>query len=318
MTKKNPTTEPTTSTTVKPDAEASVIAPNTIIPITLPWILVEPAYQVALRELSKQVRLEGFRKGKVPPKLAKSMIGEDKLIDATLRRILPAVYQDELIKSGKQPLVSPEFNPVDLTYGQDWKLEAHIAEKPQLSTKGYEKAVAEGKKEFAAHVAEEKAAKKDAKADVKNPQPPQTDEQKAAQEKEHLTQHIFKALIATLKPAIPELLIKAETRAELESLAKELQQFKLSIDDYVARRGMTFDQLSAELASTALARLQLEYILEAIGKELNLSATEAELEEYFLQIDDKKTQAEYRKNEEYKAYITKLIQRKKLIDQLIA
>lgn len=311
--KTSPSTQPA-STESKP----TVIAPNTKLTLTLPWAVIKPAYDQALKKLSKQVRSSGFRPGKVPTHLAADMIGQEKIKEEALRGLLTPAYQSALEKSGKVSLTQPEFSAQKVELGSDWEIIAEIAEKPQVSIKDYQKIAKKAKTAAAEHEPHthdhehDKAEPKKVEAKKLTPEEKAKEEEQAkAKQEDHILQHILQALISELKPAIPELLIKTETRAELEQLVRSLDQFGLKFDDYIARRQITFEQLSNELAMQSLSRLQIEFILEAITQDLKLTAEESDFEEYLNRISDEKARAEQKADPQYMAYLNGLIMRQK-------
>jgi len=319
--KSTPTTTPVTT----PEISASVIAPNTKLTLVIPWTQIEPAYTQALKKLAKQVRSSGFRPGKVPTHLAVDMIGQVRVKEEALKGLLTPVYQAAIEKSGKIPLTQPEFSAQKVELGADWEIIAEIAEKPVVSIKNYQKIAKDAKSKAEKEPAhahgtpdEKTTAKKEETKELTTEEKKKQLEQEKAAHEDHLLQHILQALVLELKPAIPELLIKTETRAELEQLVRSLEQFGLKFDDYIARRQITFEQLSNELATQALSRLQIEFILEAITQDLKLVAEESEFEEYLNRISDEKARAQQKADPQYMAYLQGLVLRQKAARALLA
>lgn len=305
------------STASTPDsAETSVLAPNTVLTLTVPWSEVEPVYNQVLKTMAKRVKHSGFRPGKVPAHIAADIIGQAAIKEEVLQKVLPAAYQAAITKENKRPLTYPEIKPVKWELNQDWTVEAQIAERPEVSVKGYEKVAKKAKQTMAKeHVHEHTHGE-----DGKNPTSAgkeKTAEQLKAEEEEHTLQHIFRDLVVEYKPRIPELLVKEEARSELEQLVRSLKQLQMDLDGYLQRRQMTFEQLSNELASQALGRLQLEFILQAIIEQNALKAEEADYDEYFNRIKDEKTREQQRNNPEYKNYVGSLIIRRKVAEHLL-
>jgi FKBP-type peptidyl-prolyl cis-trans isomerase (trigger factor) len=296
----------------QPDPD-SMIGPNTIVPLTLAWKTIEPVYQEVLKNSAKRVKTAGFRPGKVPTKIAAEMIGQERLVEETLKKVLPPVYQAALKTKDLHPLTQPEFRPTKLEMGSDWEVEAHIAEKPEIKVKGFEKLAKKGKAEAEKEIKDLAKTKKDQPTDGQDATEP-----KAADDKEIRLRHIFRELVQELKPKLPELLIKEETRAELERLARSLNQVNLTLDDYLARRQISFEHLSAELATQVMTQLQLEFILEQISDEQKMTATEADFKPYLDRITDEKTKKQYSQDPEYKAYLTRVVNRQKVLDYLLS
>ncbi len=302
---------------VQPGAIDSVIGPDTIIPLTLAWKTVEPVYQQTLKTMAKKVKSAGFRQGKVPTKLAEEIIGISNIIEETVNKLLPAAYQDILKTHKLEPLTRPEFLPKKLTMGEDWELEVHIAQKPEVTVKGYEKLAkkgkTEGEKEWQNHQTEHAEHQKTQKLSEA-----EAATQTESEHKDMQLRFIFRELVTGLKPIIPELLVKEETRAELEKLVKSLNQLKMTLDDYLTRRQMSFEQLSGEVATQVIGQLQLEFILQALAEDTKFAMVEADFETHLNKIEDEKTRAKYEKDPEYRAYLTRVVAREKVVDHLLS
>lgn len=284
-----------------------------MLTITVPWSEVEPVYNQVLRNLAKKVKSPGFRPGKVPPHIAVDMIGAERIREEVLNKVLPARYQAAIQAEKKQPMTYPEISVTAAELNQDWVVEAQIAEAPQVEIKDYKKIAKQAVKDMEKDHAHDDHHHNEQPTEGKE----KTPEQIKAEADEHTMQHIFRGLVSTIKPSIPELLIKEEARGELEQLVRSLKQMQMDLDSYLERRQMTFEQLSGELAAQALGRLQLEFILRAIIEQEKITAEEADYEEYFNRIEDEKTREEQRKNPEYKNYVGSLIVRKKVAEHLL-
>lgn len=321
MTEKK-TSKKTTKTTKKADkkTEKPLIAPNTVLTLTVDKKTAAEAYKKTLNKLSKDLKTSGFRKGKVPADIAEKMLGEDRIIQEALEICVPDAYRQLIEKEKKQPLTYPEFNPVSLKKGEDWTLEVHIAEKPEISTKGY-KAVAKKaltkaaeelkkqEKELAKHV---KEAEK--KGETHNHSHEITDQQR----REHTLQVVYKDLIEHIKPEIPELLVKEETRYDLESLSSRLKQMNIQFEDFLKHRGMTFEQLSSELAAGALGRLQATFIISAIAEDAKIKIEQKDVDEAIeATTADKKLKEQQKADPRYQSMLVETLLRKAVADHLL-
>lgn len=305
------------------------IAPNTILTITIPADEAAKAYDKVLNKLKNKVVVAGFRKGQAPTKLAEEKIGAAEIIDQALQMLVPDKYSEAIKAEKKEPLAHPEFKPLKLDKGGDWVLEAHIAESPQIELKGYVAVIKAAKKEAAAHLAEQakerrEAAKKAAKQDSgsKDGKEDKSAPQVAAepteeQTKDHELHHIYQGLIEKHGPAIPELLIKEEVRYDLDQLARRLESMNFSIETFLQQRGMTFEQLSSQLAVEAIGRLQLTFILNAIAQKEGIEVDEKDVDEQINKIEDEKIRGEQMKSEQYRALVRQTLKRQKVVDFLI-
>lgn len=296
--------------------QPSVIANNTILQLTLSWKEVEPVYQKALRNMAQNLKLKGFRKGKAPLQLAEAQLSRAELIEKTLETLIPAAYKELIAKEKKQPLTHPDFKPLSLEWNKDWVVEVAIAEKPTITLGKYQQAVKSALKEAAKEL--QTAAKVDQKKapEKKDDKTPAVDPKKL--ERETKLKHIFRTLVAEIKPQIPELLLKEQTRSEIEKIVHELEHIGLTLDHYLQKRQQSFEDFSSELAVQTLGQLQLEFILLEIEADQHIHASEAEVEEEVKKITDPKMRQQLEKNPEYHQYLHHQLQRQKVLESLLS
>ncbi len=311
----------TSSTTSTPTTsnEQSLIGPNTTWNITFKWSEIEPIYNKTLAKVAKRLKSAGFRPGKVPPAIAAGMVGHEELAERTLQEIMPVKYQQSLEENKKKPLTRPSITITSAPLNEDWVVEVAIAEKPIIAVKGFEKTVKEAKKtadkSWTEHLKEHQTEKKADKSETAKPET--TKEQLENEQREFTLQEIYKQLVVTFKPTIPELLLKEETQAELDYIVRQLQGMKMTLDDYLKHRKLTFEQLSTDLAMQVLGRVQLELVLDAIREETGTTTTDDDLEKYFARIADPKAREAQKANPEYKAYVSSIVVREKLNELLL-
>jgi trigger factor len=75
---------------------------------------VERRMQQTARKLGSQLKIPGFRKGKVPPPVVIRRLGREYVLDEALRDALGAWYVDALDASGIAPVGEPDINVGDL------------------------------------------------------------------------------------------------------------------------------------------------------------------------------------------------------------
>ena len=301
-------------------AEKPLIAPNTVLTLTIDKETAAEAYKTTLKKNAKDLKTSGFRKGKVPADVAEKMLGEDRIIQDALELCVPDAYRALIEKEKKQPLTYPEFNPISLKKGEDWTIEVHIAEKPVISVKGYKKVTKDAlkqaetelkkqEKDMAAHVkeAEKKGEKHDHPHEI-------TDQQK----REHRLQVIYKALIEHIKPEIPELLVKEETRYDLENVSQRLKQMNIKFEDFLKHRNMTFEQLSTELAAGALGRLQATFIISTLAEEEKITVSQKDVDEVIEKTADKKLQEQQKADPRYQSMLIETLLRQRVAEHLLS
>jgi trigger factor len=93
---------------------------------------VERRVQQAARELGRQMRVPGFRKGKVPPPVVIRRLGREAVLDEALRKALGSWYVDALDEAGISPIGEPDLNVGDLPdEGQPLEFSIEIGVRPR-------------------------------------------------------------------------------------------------------------------------------------------------------------------------------------------
>ena len=109
------------------------------ITVTLEAKDLQDAEKIALERLAKDVRVEGFRKGKAPLEIAKKFIPENDLnaqtIDIAIRAsVVPAFHEHE-----KMPLVAPNVNVTKYVPGESAEYTAEAEIVPEVKLADYKK-----------------------------------------------------------------------------------------------------------------------------------------------------------------------------------
>ena len=92
---------------------------------------VERRVQQAARELGRQMRVPGFRKGKVPATVVIRRLGREAVLDEAVRSALGAWYVDAIDGAGIAPVGEPELDVGDLpSEGQPLAFSIEIGVRP--------------------------------------------------------------------------------------------------------------------------------------------------------------------------------------------
>jgi trigger factor len=108
---------------------------------------VERRVQQAARELGRQMRIDGFRKGKVPPAVVLRRLGREAVLDEALRSSLGVWYVDAIDEAGIATVGEPDLNVGDLPgEGQPLSFSIEIGVRPKATLGDY-KGLEVGKRE---------------------------------------------------------------------------------------------------------------------------------------------------------------------------
>src|SRR5439155_16815469 len=93
---------------------------------------VEPAVERAVRSLSNQVKIPGFRKGHVPRKVLETRIGSHALREAVLREAIPELLQKATDEETLAPIAPPSVEVTSYDLDSDLSFEATVEVRPEI------------------------------------------------------------------------------------------------------------------------------------------------------------------------------------------
>ncbi|OGQ23489.1 MAG: trigger factor [Deltaproteobacteria bacterium RIFCSPLOWO2_02_FULL_44_10] len=98
--------------------------------------LVEKSRQKVLSRLAKEIKIPGFRKGKVPAAVVEKQLG-DNLQHEVLEQVVRDSYPDALREVEARPISDPKIEPAILTKGEGLSYRATYEIVPELELKKY-------------------------------------------------------------------------------------------------------------------------------------------------------------------------------------
>ncbi|EGR07559.1 trigger factor [Vibrio cholerae HE48] len=105
--------------------------------ITVPAANIEDAVAAELRNIAKNRRFDGFRKGKVPMKMVAKMYGKAVRQDV-LGEVMQRHFIEAIVKEKINPAGAPTFAPVEIGEGKDLVFTAIFEVYPEVELKGLE------------------------------------------------------------------------------------------------------------------------------------------------------------------------------------
>jgi trigger factor len=99
---------------------------------------VERRVEQTARALGRQLKIPGFRKGKVPPPVVVRRIGRDAVLDEAVRGSLGTWYVDAIDAAGIEPVGDPDLDLGDLPgEGQPLTFSIEIGVRPEAKLGDY-------------------------------------------------------------------------------------------------------------------------------------------------------------------------------------
>jgi trigger factor len=84
------------------------------VDVEVPAEALESALRNAAADLGREIRVPGFRSGKVPPEVVLQQVGREAVMDEALRRGLPAWYEEAVADAGITTVGDPKLDLSDL------------------------------------------------------------------------------------------------------------------------------------------------------------------------------------------------------------
>ncbi len=87
----------------------------------------------AYRKIAQQIRIPGFRKGKVPRKIIDAQIGREAVVGEFIEDSVPTYYREALREHELAPITEPDIDLEDLKEGEPLVFTAVVEVRPRLS-----------------------------------------------------------------------------------------------------------------------------------------------------------------------------------------
>lgn len=100
--------------------------------VSLPSDAFEKAFTMRLKRMSKQVKLPGFRPGKVPLKIVEAQYGSQITQEVT-GELIQSSFQEAIGKEGLRPASGPKIDPKKLERGQELEYVAEFDIYPEVA-----------------------------------------------------------------------------------------------------------------------------------------------------------------------------------------
>jgi len=237
------------------------------------------AQKQALKKLSKGLSAKGFRKGNIPPEVARKEIGGDRLKQEAANQILESGVL-QLFKEKKYNILGlPQLDATDTTKKTTWAFTLSLPLNPKIKLGEY-------KKTIKAILQKTKDKTKDQKVSA-----------------------IADALIKKIPLVVPAVLIEREVNHSLSRLVQQTETLNLDLNTYLKSIGKTAEQVKEEYFKKAESAIKIDLILSQIAQDLKIKVDPKEIEDFAL--------ASNTPPERYNS-LAPVIIRRKTLDQLLA
>ncbi|HVV77524.1 MAG TPA: trigger factor [Mycobacteriales bacterium] len=106
--------------------------------VEVPFDELQPAMTEAYKKIGQQVRLKGFRPGKVPPRLIDQHVGRGAVLEQAVNDALPGLYGDAVRENELEILGQPEIEVTNFADGEELAFTAEVDVRPEIALPEYD------------------------------------------------------------------------------------------------------------------------------------------------------------------------------------
>ncbi|MCI0411478.1 trigger factor [bacterium] len=107
-----------------------------VIHFEIPWEDVDKHIKQAIRLISKNARIPGFRPGKAPESLIRNKYAQH-IKDEVIQHVVPEAYKDAISQNELEVISEPEIHDVLYTEGSPFVFKVTVETKPKIELKDY-------------------------------------------------------------------------------------------------------------------------------------------------------------------------------------
>jgi trigger factor len=105
--------------------------------VEVPFDELKPAVDAAYKQIAAQIRVPGFRPGKVPNRIIDQRVGRASVLQEAVNEALPAIYGEATREHGLNVLGQPEITDItdadEMVDGSVWHFTAEVDIRPEIT-----------------------------------------------------------------------------------------------------------------------------------------------------------------------------------------
>ncbi|WP_261567589.1 trigger factor [Frankia gtarii] len=114
-------------------ATKETLSPTRVkLTVEVPFDELKPSLDATYRKLARQVRVSGFRPGKVPPRILDQRLGRGVILDEAVQEALPQLYSEAVQAEEVDVLSRPEVDITEFADGGQLVFTAEVDVRPEV------------------------------------------------------------------------------------------------------------------------------------------------------------------------------------------
>src|SRR3981081_4307253 len=101
--------------------------------VEVPFDELKSSVDEAYKAIASQVRVPGFRPGKVPARIIDQRVGRAAVLEEAINKALPKAYSDAVRETGVKALGQPEIAVTNLEDNERLAFTAEVDVRPEIS-----------------------------------------------------------------------------------------------------------------------------------------------------------------------------------------
>jgi trigger factor len=106
--------------------------------VEVPFEELKPELDGAYKKIGAQVRVQGFRPGKVPPRILDQRVGRGVVLEEAIQDALPRLYSEAVTEAGVAPVGRPEVDVTKLDDGKELTFTAEVDVRPEFEIPAFD------------------------------------------------------------------------------------------------------------------------------------------------------------------------------------
>ncbi len=106
--------------------------------VEVPFEELKPELDKAYKTIGAQVKVQGFRPGKVPPRILDQRVGRGVVLEEAVQEALPRLYSEAVSEAGVAPIGRPEVDVTKLDDGKELTFTAEVDVRPDFDLPAYD------------------------------------------------------------------------------------------------------------------------------------------------------------------------------------
>ena len=106
--------------------------------VEVPFAELKPELDSAYRAIGQQVRVQGFRPGKVPARILDQRVGRGVVLEQAMQEAVPRLYGEAVEQSGVAPVAPPQVEVTRIDDGVELEFTAEVDVRPEVTLPSYD------------------------------------------------------------------------------------------------------------------------------------------------------------------------------------